>query len=497
MLTILILIASAPALADVRLPAIFASNMVLQQQKEIPIWGWAEPGEEVSVSFIDREASTKADKDGNWMVRLKHVEAGGPYVMVISGNNRIELVNIMAGEVWVCSGQSNMDWTVERAINAKEEIAAANYPNIRLFAVTRDTSGTPVNDCAGNWTMCSPETISKFSAVAYFFGRHLNKELDVPIGLIKTAWGGTRIEPWTPITGFKSVPELKDISDEIAQADIEYNNAVADSLDTIEQWVQNTRVAIKANKPFPPNPGFPRHSLNSNRKPTGLFNAMVNPIVPYGIRGAIWYQGESNREDGLGYFPKMQALINGWRKVWNQGDFPFYIVQLAPFKYRGDPLLLPQIWETQTNILSLKNTGVAVTVDIGNTKDIHPKNKQDVGKRLALWALAKDYGKTDIVHSGPLYKSMKIKKDKILIRFDHVGGGLVSRDGNDLNWFEIAGEDKIFVKAKAQIKGKKIIVSSDHVKKPVSVRFAWHQEAEPNLSNKEGLPASPFRTDKW
>jgi sialate O-acetylesterase len=224
---------------------------------------------------------------------------------------------------------------------------------------------------------------------------------------------------------------------------------------------------------------------------------MVNPIVPYGIRGAIWYQGESNRNDGLGYFPKMQALINGWRKVWNQGDFPFYIVQLAPFKYRGDPLLLPQIWETQTNILSLKNTGVAVTVDIGNTKDIHPKNKQDVGKRLALWALAKDYGKTDIVHSGPLYKSMKIKKDKILIRFDHVGGGLVSRDGNDLNWFEIAGEDKIFVKAKAQIKGKKIIVSSDHVKKPVSVRFAWHQEAEPNLSNKEGLPASPFRTDKW
>jgi sialate O-acetylesterase len=497
--SLLLVLACPTAHADVTLPAVISDNMVLQRGTELPIWGWAEPGERVEIRFGNQAGSysTVADDDGRWMVQARPLESGRPLEMTIRGNNKIEISNIMVGEVWVCSGQSNMQWSVQRADNPEREIAAADYPHIRLFTVQRNTSGQPLNDCVGTWTECSPATIAEFSAVGYFFGRHLHKKLDVPVGLVNTSWGGTRIEPWTPPVGFASVGQLEEIREEVTRADSEYSRIVADSLDTIEAWAANARKALAESQLPPAAPAWPVHPLKSHRKPTGLYNAMVHPLVPFGIRGAIWYQGESNREDGLLYYHKMQALINGWREVWKQGDFPFYYVQLAPFRYGGDPLLLAQIWEAQRNSLSIPNTGMAVITDVTNLADIHPKNKQDVGKRLALWALARTYGQGDLVYSGPLYESMSVEENKIRIRFDHVGSGLASRDGQALNWFTIAADDKNFVEAKAEIDGHTVLVWSDNVEKPAAVRFGWHQEAEPNLMNKEGLPASPFRTDNW
>ena len=295
------------------------------------------------------------------------------------------------------------------------------------------------------------------------------------IGLIDTNWGGTRIEPWTPPEGFAAVAELENIADQIKDANKKYEELVASEPEET-----------------------PAHPLAANnRQPTALYNGMIHGIAPYGIRGAIWYQGESNRGDGMKYFSKMDALITGWRNVWNQGDSPFYFVQLAPFKYGGDNVTaLPEMWEAQTAALTIPNTGMAVTVDIGNTTDIHPTNKQDVGKRLALWALANNYGKDRLVYSGPLYSDMDVAGNKISLRFDHVGRGLETRDGNAPSHFEIAGEDGKFVAAQAKIVGNTVQVWSDDVAAPAHARYAWHQEAEPNLRNKNGLPASPFRTNR-
>ncbi|KRP29166.1 MAG: hypothetical protein ABS28_09640 [Cryomorphaceae bacterium BACL22 MAG-120619-bin32] len=495
---IMSLLISSLSYADVKLPTVFSSNMVLQREIQVPVWGWADPGEEVTVNFSGQSNTVKADADGKWMVKLSPMPAGGPFKMTVRGNNTIIFTNVMIGEVWVCSGQSNMEFPVEDLLNGDEEICNSNHPNIRLFNLERNTSGQLLDDCEGFWEVCSPDAVDNFSAVAYFFGRYVNTELDVPIGLINTSWGGTLIEPWTPVVGFKSVPKLQNIRDEIKQANAEFKDNAAKSLDRVQQWVDESRVAIKTNKDIPNLPKLPKHPLDDEDRPTCLFNAMVNPIVPFGIRGTIWYQGEANRKDGLGYFLKMQALINGWRDVWNQGDFPFYIVQLAPFRYDDDELdYLPLIWEAQRNVLSLKNTGMAVTIDIGNLDDIHPKNKQDVGKRLALWALAKDYGRKDLIYSGPLYKSMSVEGSKVRISFDYAATGLESKDGQPLSWFSIAGADMKFVDAVAEIDGNTVLVSSVSVTNPVAVRFGWSNLAQPNLSNNEGLPASPFRTDLW
>jgi sialate O-acetylesterase len=496
---LLSLLLSSFSYADVRMPAVFGNDMVLQRDMKVPVWGQADPGEKILIkSDSGREWNTKADSNGDWMVKIGPFETGKKLNLTIKGNNTLTLSDVLVGEVWVCSGQSNMEWSVDDSLNADEEIRNANYPNIRLFNIERNTSGQLLDDCEAFWEICSPDAVDNFSAVAYFFGRQLNSELNVPVGLINTSWGGTRIEPWTPVAGFKSVPELKTIRKQIKDADADFKEKVTGSLDRVQKWVKDSRAALKTDEKIPSFPQLPKHLLDHHQVPTGLFNAMVNPIVPFGIRGALWYQGESNREDELEYFLKLQALINGWRKVWHQGDFPFYIVQLAPYRYDDDEKhYLPLIWEAQSNVLSLKNTGMAVTVDIGNLEDIHPKNKQDVGKRLALWALAKDYGKKDIVYSGPLYKSKSLERNKIRIRFDHVDTGLTSRDGKPLTWFSIAGADRKFVDAVAEIEGDTVLVSSDSVSKPVAVRFGWSNLAEPNLSNKEGLPASPFRTDRW
>ncbi len=486
--------------AEVTLPNIFGDNMVLQRDMPIPIWGWAAAGEEVTVTLQDTDytVQTTADAKGNWRTKLPAMSAGGPYILHIAASNTLELTNVMFGEVWICSGQSNMEWPVRASKDSEAEIAAADYPLIRLFNIPHKASGLLVPDVEAEWHPTTPETIPNFSAVAYAFGRKLYNTLDVPIGLVNTSWGGTRIEPWTPPVGFDSVPALESISNDIQNIHAKYRAELPERMAQIEAWIAATREALETGEVITPMPDN-RHPLTHHASPTGLYNGMVHPLVPFAMRGAIWYQGESNLRNGMLYHEKMKALINGWRAVWNQGDFPFYFVQLAPFTYGGgaSPYFLPEIWEAQTATLALANTGMAVTTDIGNLRDIHPRNKQEVGRRLALWALAKTYGREDITYSGPLYKSMAVDKNTIRLNFNSIGSGLISRDDEPLTWFEIAGENKNFVKADATIEGDTIVVSSDAVAQPVAARFGWHQTAEPNLVNKEGLPASPFRTHPW
>lgn len=463
-LSLLVLLAKFSVVqAEVRLPAVLTDHMVVQREKPILVWGWDDAGSEVVVSIGGHQAAAKADADGRWQVALPPHKAGGPHSIKIKGTSELTLTDVLVGEVWLCSGQSNMEWTVNNSNNPKEEVAAANHPQIRHIKIPHVPADQPQSDVSSQgWQVCSPQTAGNFTAVGYYFGRKLQQELEVPIGLIGSNWGGTRIEPWTPPEGFRAVPALKNIADNL--------------------------------KDFP---AKNKEGRINHQSPLALYNGMISPLLPYPIRGAIWYQGESNNGEGMLYFEKMKALVAGWRSVWNNPEMPFYFVQLAPFKYGGDPTRLAGIWEAQTKALEIPHTGMAVTVDIGNVKDIHPRNKQDVGKRLALWALAKDYGMKDVAYSGPLYRGMKVDGNKVVLSFDHVGDGLVSRDDQPLSWFTVAGDNKAFVEAKAEIVGDTIVVSSDSVEKPVAVRFGWHQEAEPNLSNSHGLPASPFRTDAW
>ena len=492
--------------SEVTLPRVIGSNMVLQRDMQVPIWGWASAGEAITVtlSLAAGDAAplfsidAVADVSGDWQVKLPATQAGGPYTLRVVGNNTIALTNVLFGEVWVCSGQSNMEWSVRASKDSDAEIAAAIYPSIRLFRVPHRPSGLLQLDVEADWLETNPDTIKNFSAVAYYFGRKLHKNLDVPIGLIDTTWGGTRIEPWTPPAGFVTVPTLENISKEIEAAHTGYRQQLPEKMREVETWIAETRKALEADARLTQMPSN-RHPLTHHARPTGLYNGMVHPLVPYAIRGAIWYQGESNLKDGRHYHEKMKALINGWRAVWDQGDFPFYFVQLAPFQYgwADTPFALPQIWEAQTATLSVPNTGMAVTTDIGNLRDIHPRNKQEVGRRLALWALAKTYDRGDVTCSGPLYKSMAVEANAIRLSFDFIGSGLMARDQQPLTWFEVAGEDKQFVPAEATIDGNTIVVTSNAVPEPVAARFGWHQRAEPNLVNKEGLPASPFRTHPW
>ena len=484
------------ALADVSLPAVIGSNMVLQREKSLPIWGWAAPGEKVTVSLGKSQSSAIANEQGEWLVKLPAMEAGGPHKMNVSGANTIELIDIMVGEVWVCSGQSNMQWPVARAENPQEEVSAATYPQIRLFHVPLKPAGSPAMDVHAEWVACAPQTIPHFSAVAYFFGRELHRALGVPVGLIATSWGGTRIEPWTPPAGFASQPETKGMAEQLARHEAAYQEVVKQSLEHHKTWLVAAKEALAAGQPIPAAPTLPPHPLNSNGVPTGLYNGMVHPLVPFAARGVIWYQGEANRGQGMLYHTMMKALIAGWRRAWNDEKLAFYFVQLAPFRYNGSPTALPEIWEAQTATLAVPHTGMVVTTDIGAIGDIHPTNKQEVGRRLALWALANTYGQREIVYSGPLYDSMEVEIDTIRLKFKH-GAGLKSRDGKSLDWFEIAGEDRKFVPALAEIDGDTVIVSSSKVDKPVAARFGWDQLAEPNLVNGAGLPAAPFRTDRW
>jgi sialate O-acetylesterase len=455
--------AVSAASAAVRLPAIFSDNMVLQREQPVPVWGWAEPGKEVTVTVAGQSASAKAARDGRWKATLPKLPAGGPHQIVVQedGGSSVTLRNVLIGEVWLCSGQSNMWWTVTLSLNPKEEIAAAKYPKIRLFNVKQKTAQNPQDDCQGSWAECSSKSVPDFSAVGYFFIRHLHKELDVPAGMIESAWGGTAAEAWTCRKVLESESSFKPM---------------------LDRW--------DLGKAPPDDPN----------RPANLYNGMIAPLVPFAIRGAIWYQGESNCGRAYQYRTLLPMMITNWRTAWGQGDFPFGVVQLAPFRHYegGDKgVTCAELREAQTlTMQKLPNVGMAVITDISDLNDIHPKNKQDVGRRLALWALAKVYGK-GIVYSGPMYKSMSVEGNKVRIRFDHVGGGLVTRDGKAPSDFLVAGKDQQFVPATAAIDGDAVVVSSEQVAKPVAVRFGWRDAAEPNLANKEGLPACPFRTDQW
>ena len=518
----LLLLLSPAAYSEVTVPSVIGSGMVLQRDQPVPIWGWADAGEEVTLVLRDadqtvEQARTTADQDGNWRLDLGPRPAGGPYSLTV---NELELTDVLYGEVWLCSGQSNMEWPVMVADAAEMEIATADYPKIRLFHVPKVPSGSPMSDVAAQWQSTSPATIAAFSAVCYYFGREIHSDLNVPVGLIASAWGGTRIEPWTPPAGFRSVDGLGPMADYALATDASFREQLPATLESVEAWVTSTRAALAGGGPIMPIPTIV-HPLAHETQPTALYNGMIHPLVPFAIRGALWYQGETNVGEGMSYRDKMHALINGWREVWNQGDFPFYYVQLAPFDYTWrsgvasrlgldvspeywsalasmfgmevSPYGLPEIWEAQTAALSIRNTGMAVTNDIGNVADIHPTNKQEVGRRLSLWALANTYGQTDLVYSGPSYRSMAKQDGAIVLSFDHAAG-LMTHDGEPPTWFEIAGDDQQFVEATAVIDGETVVVSSDAVSDPVAVRFAWHTAAEPNLVNGAGLPAGAFRT---
>lgn len=502
-LTVLALFAVAPATAEVRLPRIFGSHMVLQRDLPVPVWGWAAPGEQVTVTLGEQSQRATAGAEGRWSVQLAPLAAGGPHRLVVAGENTIELDDVLIGEVWLCSGQSNMEWGIRSIDPTGAEVAAANFPSIRLFRAPHKTAIEAQTDVDGAWQRCSPETIGTggpwnigFSAVAYYFGRELHRELDVPVGLVLSAWGGTRIEPWTPLAGLKAMPSLADVVQGVQEATPKHLQAVGEAVTAYEAWVPQARAALEAGEVPAAPPAWPTHPLDNPEGPTALYNGMIHPLVPFAVRGVIWYQGESNHPDGMLYRDKMEALIKGWRQVWGRDDMPFYYVQLAPYGliYSGEQL--PRIWEAQTAALAIPHTGMAVTVDIGDVENIHPQNKLDVGKRLALWALARTYGR-DVVYSGPLYKGMAIEGERIRVRFEHTAGGLAARDGQPLTWFTIAGQDRKFVPAEAVIDGETVVVHSPQVARPVAVRFAWHQNATPNLMNKAGLPASPFRTDDW
>ncbi|MGA2533260.1 MAG: sialate O-acetylesterase [Candidatus Aminicenantales bacterium] len=502
-----------PALAaEVRLPAVIGDHMVIQQAQPVTVWGWAGKTEKVTVRLAGQERQVRASADGTWRAVFDPLKAGGAALeMTVRGEKGpdITVKDILVGEVWLCSGQSNMEWAMEWLPNPNPEIMRADHPNLRLFLIPKKTADRPKDDVETKWAPCSPSSVRPFSAVAYFYGLELHARLGVPVGLIESAWGGTDIEPWTPPAGFAAVPETKPLLEKQLAKYEDYRKAMEKELPAWEAWARDAQKALKAKLDIPPEPKseFPSNPFDNPQAPTTLYNAMIHALTPFAIRGAIWYQGENNRNDVLFYEKKMEALIKGWREIWKLGDFPFYYVQLAPYNYpynRETPagevpdfLRLPLIWEAQANILRMPNTGMAVVTDIANLNDIHPSNKKDVGYRLALWARANAYGEKGIVNSGPLYKSMTVEGDKAKIAFNYVGGGLMTNDGQQLKWFEVSGDDHIFYKAEAEIAGDMVVVHSPRVASPKAVRFGWQQLAVPNLINKEGLPASPFRTDRW
>ncbi len=491
---------AANAVADVRLARIFSDHAVLQQRKPVPVWGTAQPGEKVTVEFRGQKVSTVTGDDGEWRVTLKPMPAGGPFQMTVRGNNTIVLDDVLVGEVWICSGQSNMEWPVALSNNAEQEIAQANYPQIRLFMVPKAVSDRPLKDLNGGaWQPCTPETVRNFSAVGYFFARELHRTLKVPVGMIQSAWGGTPAESWTSKPTLMANPSLRYLLENWRRAEANYPQALENYQKQLAEWEKAAAQARAEGKPEPKKPDPPQNPRTNPWKPSGLFNAMIAPIVPYALQGAIWYQGESNAGRAYEYRTLFPAMIQDWREAWAQGDFPFLFVQLANFmavKPEPGESAWAELREAQTMTLALPKTGMAVAIDIGDANDIHPRNKQDVGKRLALNALAIAYGKK-VVYSGPLYERMRREGNAIRLYFKHVNGGLTTPNGEPLRGFAIAGADRRFVWAEARIEGNTVVVSSPQVLEPVAVRYAWADNPVCNLYNRAGLPASPFRTDDW
>ena len=650
--TFLILFCTISIMASVTVPSLIGDNMVLQQGKKARIWGHAAPGEKISVEIAGSKANVVAGNDGRWQALVGPLKAGGPFELTIKGNNTLTIKNILVGEVWVCSGQSNMEWPLINSKNGADAVAQANYPEIRLFTVQKATSDTPLDDVKGSWVVTTPATAGQFSAVGYFFGRELYQTLKTPVGLIHTSWGGTPAEAWTQRESLANSPELQPILDRyqdslkaLPQRQQEFQQKLAawihqnlyedegnkgESLGYADpksntsdwqtmhlpQFIETAGLKIDgavwfrkeinipqdwAGKPLdldlaaiddydttyfngtrvggigpetPNSYSIARHytvpaelvkpgpnviairifdsageggfsagkmamgpkgasdksqaiSLsgawsykverglepkspdwgsrpeapgpNNQNSPSVLYNAMIAPLVAYSIRGAIWYQGESNAGRAFQYRTLFPTMIRNWRTSWGEGNFPFYFVQLAnwqPIKPEPDESEWAELREAQTQTLTEPNTGMAVIIDIGDTKDIHPRNKLDVGHRLALWALVNTYKQKE-EYSGPLFDSLTIEGDKVRLKFKHASGGLKTSDGADPKAFAIAGEDRKFVWANARIEGDEVVVWSNNVPKPVAVRYAWADNPVTNLYNRVNLPASPFRTDTW
>lgn len=505
-LAVLALASTGIAGADVTLNGIFTSNMVLQRDIPVPIFGKAAPGEQVTVTIAEQSQSATAGEDGKWKVTFEPRAIAGPFEVQVAGGNEIVLSNVVLGDVWICSGQSNMAMVVTSCINAQEEIAAAEFPELRLYNYPRKASQEPIDEVAGAWVPCSPQTVGGFSGVGYFFGRHLHQELGVPIGLINTSWGGTPAEAWTSLEQLQANPLFQSIFDMWARILEAYPAAMEKyTNETVPEWEKKVEEARAAGEPLPRKP-LPPQGADSPRRPANLFNGMINPIVGVAVKGAIWYQGEGNAGRAWEYRTLLPTMIEDWRERWGQGDFPFGIVQLANFmKVQEGPenSAWAELREAQTvTALNDPNNGLAVIIDVGEAADIHPKDKQTVGQRLGLWALAKVYGR-DIVYYGPMYRSMAVEGDSIRISFDHVGGGLTTMatvnapDPATLVGFTIAGEDQQFVMAQATIDGATVVVRAEGVTAPVAVRYGWANNPVCNLFNAEGLPANPFRTDSW
>ncbi len=484
--------------AELRLPAIIGNNMVVQRGRPVIIWGWTAPRKSVTVAFAGNRVGTTSNARGKWTVSLPAMKAGGPYEMAIREENgkTIILKNILVGEVWLCSGQSNMNWPM-KLCDTSGDAEKTKTKGIRLFSVPAQTAYLPSEDIPGvrksRWTECNPQKLKQFSAVAFYFGLEIHDKLDVPVGLIQSSWSGTRIKGWIPLRGIATVPALNTIAKQIAAYRSLVLRKLPGYISELRTWAKNTEQAISRKEfpqPMPENPVL----IHQNAHPTTICNAMIHPLAPFPIRGVIWYQGESNAADGSLYAEKMKALINGWRKLWGQGDFPFLFVQIPPCMiFYGKSISLPELWEAQTASLAIPNTGMAVVSDLVDVKKLHPENKKPVGKRLALLALEDTYGLNPGGSRGPLFKSATFSDGIVKIKFDHVNGGLTSRNNKPLTHFELAGANGKFVRAQAEIRNNEIVVSCDRIKHPVKVRFAWRNTAQPNLMNKSGLPASAFR----
>jgi sialate O-acetylesterase len=541
----LLLPGSGALRAEVKLPAIFGDHMVLQQGLKLPVWGTAAPGETVTVAVGTETAKATADANGHWRVDLPPIAgASAPLTMTVTGTNKLTFSDVLIGDVWVCSGQSNMGFSLGGGMtfggvnDSATVVAAANDPQLRLFEVAKADAIDPQSDTKGSWVLCTPETAAPFSAVGYLFGHELRQALNRPIGLIQSAYGGTPAQAWTSLSGLEKEPALQPYVDEVnrhkanfAQASADYpakmaayqqkvaafrqSDAAKADAKILRAWQQAVAAAKAAGQNPPPRPA-PGHRPpmppptpdGGPRAPTVLFNAMIAPVIPYAIKGVAWYQGENNHTEGKDYRTIFGNMIRDWREKWGEGDFPFVYVQLANFKGNGPIQNWPYVRESQLKTLALPNTGMAVAVDVGNPENIHPTDKQDVAHRLVLAARHVAYGQ-NLVYSGPIYDAMQVTGNAIRVTFTQPGGGLIVGSApwvppgqqpvptDKLAGFEIAGADKHFVAADAKIDGNAVVVSSPSVPAPVAVRYDWANTPRGNLYNKEMLPASPFRTDEW
>lgn len=513
-MAMLLLTAAGLSRAAVALPNIFADHMVLQRDMKVPIWGSATPGEKVTVRFFGQSAIANANQRGQWMVQLAPMAASAKVhtMRILAGHSMIKLRDVLVGDVWLCSGQSNMEYPLHgwfRGGNGRHAVAHANYPLIRMInlpsvAAARPQHNFPVaNPILGKWNVCTPKTAQSFSAVGYFFGRDLQKQIHVPIGLIQSAWGGTRIQPWLPAVAYRQTPSLKKEWLWLKGAEARYptyQRQLMGYMKMVRGWLKTAGAQAHAGQ-YISDPIRPPQDpvAGSKQNPTVIFNGRIAPLIPYALRGVLWYQGENNVGNGSRfYYGHLAALISSWRQLWHRRAMPFLLVQIAPFdyaQYSGNHLQEPKIWQAeQWAAQRLPDCGIVSTMDANSPDQGHPVNKRPVGYRLCQLALSMVYHVKGIHACSPMFQSMRLDGAFAIIHFSHVDGALMSRNGKALNWFQIAGADGRFVIAKAKIHGSSVWVHAANVRHPIAVRFGWYDTAMPNLVSKSGLPAMPFQT---